>query len=156
MFCLEHLWFRFEHPVILIFSHSLPVFYMYVLRYFKILYNSSSCQSHYITLEVKKSRSYLKLYLLFKSHHGLHQNIFLFKTFICHCVVSARRSTFATEVESSWVPSLPTSVPWNLVNLKLCNLKFLDTSNFSLDLCPKEEKFVEIYVVILKTSIIHN
>jgi hypothetical protein len=31
-----------------------------------------------------------------------------------------------------------------------------DISNFSLYLCPKEEKFIQIYLVILKTLIIHN
>jgi hypothetical protein len=35
-------------------------------------------------------------------------------------------------------------------------MKFYDISNFGLNLSPKEEKFVCIYLVILKTLIIHN
>jgi hypothetical protein len=38
-----------------------------------------------------------------------------------------------------------------LVNSKLNNLKFHNNSNFSLNLGPKEEKFIQIYVVIFKT-----
>jgi hypothetical protein len=44
----------------------------------------------------------------------------------------------------------------SLVNLKLYNLKFCDNLNFSLNLGPKEDKFIQIYLVILKTLIICN
>jgi hypothetical protein len=44
----------------------------------------------------------------------------------------------------------------NLVNSKLYYSTFYDTLNFSLNVCPKEEKFVQIYVVISKTLIICN
>jgi hypothetical protein len=37
-----------------------------------------------------------------------------------------------------------------------CNSTFHDNSNFSSHLCPKEEKFIHIYLIILKTLIIHN
>jgi hypothetical protein len=35
-------------------------------------------------------------------------------------------------------------------------MKFCDNSNFSLNLCPKEEKFIQFYLVNSKISIICN
>jgi hypothetical protein len=43
-----------------------------------------------------------------------------------------------------------------LVNSKLRNSKFHDDSNFSLNLHPKEERFIQIYLVILKNLVICN
>jgi hypothetical protein len=45
---------------------------------------------------------------------------------------------------------------WNVVNSKLYNSKFHDDSNFTLNLRPKEDKFIQIYLVISKTLIIRN
>jgi predicted transport protein len=42
------------------------------------------------------------------------------------------------------------------VNSKLYNLKFCHITNLSLNLYPKEEKCIQIYLVISKTFIIHN
>jgi hypothetical protein len=44
----------------------------------------------------------------------------------------------------------------NLVKLKLYNLKFLSILNFSLNLHPKEEKLLQIYLIISKTLKIRN
>jgi hypothetical protein len=44
----------------------------------------------------------------------------------------------------------------NLVNSKRYKSKFCDNSNFCLKLGPKEEKFIQIYLVISRTLIIHN
>jgi hypothetical protein len=44
--------------------------------------------------------------------------------------------------------SLNFLVQENLVHSKNCNLKFLSILNFSFNLHPKEEKFIEIYLVI--------
>jgi hypothetical protein len=38
----------------------------------------------------------------------------------------------------------------NLANSKLSNLKFDNTLHFSLNLCPKEEKFIQGGLVISK------
>jgi hypothetical protein len=35
-------------------------------------------------------------------------------------------------------------------------IPFCDNSNFSLNLHPKEEKFIHVYLVILKTLILRN
>jgi hypothetical protein len=42
--------------------------------------------------------------------------------------------------------------------LKMCsyNLKFLSISNSGLNLCPMEEKLIQIHVVISNTLIMHN
>jgi hypothetical protein len=40
--------------------------------------------------------------------------------------------------------------------MKVCSSKFRYSLKFSLNLCPKEEKFIQIYLVILKTLIICN
>jgi hypothetical protein len=37
-----------------------------------------------------------------------------------------------------------------MVNSKFYNSEFCDILNFSLNLCPKEEKFIQIYFVISK------
>jgi hypothetical protein len=43
-----------------------------------------------------------------------------------------------------------------VVNSKLYNTKFHNILNFSLNLSPKEERFIPIYRHISKTLIIHN
>jgi hypothetical protein len=43
-----------------------------------------------------------------------------------------------------------------VVNLKLCNLKFLHNLNVSFNFHPKKEKFIQIYLVNSKTLVIHN
>jgi hypothetical protein len=47
------------------------------------------------------------------------------------------------------------TIQQNVVDSKLYNAKFLDNSNFSLNISPEEEKFIQSYVVIPKILIIH-
>jgi hypothetical protein len=48
------------------------------------------------------------------------------------------------------------NIQLNVVNPKLYNSKFRNNSDFGLYFGPKEEKFIQIYLVISKTLIINN